>query len=147
MTMRLPKEVTTKNAQETIELAKEIAGEIEACEPKILCLEGNLGTGKTTFVKGFCDFYGVGKQIVKSPTYTYYRLYNGGKMDIYHFDYYRLTELDEIVEHEFLEIMDKENSIVLIEWPEKVKDLMPKGTIFVDYHDIPRSNIFSAEND
>lgn len=140
MNMQLPDETITNNTQETMDLAKKIANKIDEYKPKVLCLEGNLGTGKTIFVKGFCDFYGIGEQIVKSPTYTYYRLYSSENHEIYHFDYYRLTELDEIVEHELLEIIDKENAIILIEWPEKVKNILPKGTVIINFSYLKEQN-------
>lgn len=131
--MQLPHEITTKTDQETMKLAKEFAQEFDKQNNVVICLEGNLGTGKTTFVKGFCEYFDIKGATVKSPTYTYYRLYKGKNRHVYHFDYYRLTQLDEIIEHELFEIIDKENTVSLIEWPEKVKLLLPKGTFVVRF--------------
>jgi tRNA threonylcarbamoyladenosine biosynthesis protein TsaE len=131
--MQTPLQVITKSSEETLEIAGKFAQEFKKHENAVICLKGNLGTGKTTFVKGFCSHFDIKDSMVKSPTYTYYRLYKGGDRDVYHFDYYRLIQLDEIVEHEFIEIIDKENSISLIEWPEKVESLLPKGTFVIDF--------------
>lgn len=132
MGIELPLKKRSENAFETIKIAKEFAQTCNKNDVKIICLKGNLGTGKTTFVKGFCEYFNI-TETVKSPTYTYYRLYKGSKKDIYHFDYYRLNQLDDIVEQELLEIIDKDNSILLIEWPEKVINLLPKGTLIADF--------------
>jgi len=123
----------TKTADETLALAGEFARELNVKKSAIICLKGNLGTGKTTFVKGLCGFFGVKESTVKSPTYTYYRLYKGTGPDIFHFDYYRLVNFDDQAENELLEIIEKENTIVLIEWPEKVEAVLPKGTFLVDF--------------
>lgn len=131
--MEMPKKKISKSAEETLKIASEIAQEVENQKNTVICLKGNLGTGKTTFVKGFCEYFGIDNATVKSPTYTYYRLYEGKNNNIYHFDYYRLTHVDEIVENELIEIIDKENTISLIEWPEKVEDLLPKGVIVIDF--------------
>lgn len=131
--MDFPSEESTKTSQETMKLAKKFAMEFENQENAVICLKGNLGTGKTTFVKGFCGYFDIKDSTVKSPTYTYYRLYKGKNKDIYHFDYYRLAQLDEIIEHELFEIIENKNTIALIEWPEKVESLLPKGTFVVDF--------------
>ncbi len=123
-----------KTPKETMEMAKNFAHKISGQKNAVVCLKGNLGTGKTTFVKGFCAYFGIENLTVKSPTYTYYRLYKGDKADIYHFDYYRLEHLDDIVEQELFEIIEKKNSIVVIEWPEKVEFLLPKGTFIVNFN-------------
>ncbi|MBA4336745.1 tRNA (adenosine(37)-N6)-threonylcarbamoyltransferase complex ATPase subunit type 1 TsaE [bacterium] len=123
----------TKTADETSALAGKLAEELIGKKNAVICLKGNLGTGKTTFVKGFCEYFGVKDSNVKSPTYTYYRLYKGNGRDIFHFDYYRLVNFDEQVENELLEIIEKENTIVLIEWPEKAEYVLPKGTVIVDF--------------
>jgi len=133
MTTNLPSQTITKTADETIALAGKFAGEVSGKKNAVICLKGNLGAGKTTFVKGFCGYFGVKDSTVKSPTYTYYRLYNGSGPDIFHFDYYRLVNFDEQVESELLEIIEKENTIALIEWPEKVESVLPKGTFVVDF--------------
>ncbi|MCD6109356.1 tRNA (adenosine(37)-N6)-threonylcarbamoyltransferase complex ATPase subunit type 1 TsaE [bacterium] len=131
--MQLPYEITTKTSQETKQLAKNFARDFGSIEGSIICLEGNLGSGKTTFVKGFCEYFSIEDDKVKSPTYTYYRLYENGEKDIYHFDYYRLSRADDLIESELLEILERSNMIALIEWPEKIKHLFPRGTLVVKF--------------
>ena len=131
--MQLPSSTISKSAQETTRIAKEFAKNLNNKKNPVICLRGNLGTGKTTFVKGFCEYFNISPQTVKSPTYTYYRLYKADNRNIYHFDYYRLSKIDEIIEHELIEIIDKDNSIFLIEWPEKVEEFLPKGTYIINF--------------
>jgi len=131
--MKLPYELITKTSQETMRLAKEFAEDFGMLENLVICLEGDLGTGKTTFVKGFCGYFDIDSLTVKSPTYTYCRLYKGGERAIYHFDYYRLLQIDELIENELFEIVEKKKSITLIEWPEKIKFLLPKETFVIKF--------------
>lgn len=90
----------------------------------VICLRGNLGAGKTTFTKAFAQALGINSAIVKSPTYTYFRKYAAGDLTIYHFDYYRLEDLNERDIEEFLEIVEG-NNIVLIEWPDRMEADLP----------------------
>lgn len=99
----------------------------------VIFLRGNLGTGKTTFARGFireCGFDG----IVKSPTYTLVEPYSfGGDKMCYHFDLYRLTD-DEKLAGEELELIGARDyfdgqSICLVEWPEKAEAYLPEPDI------------------
>lgn len=133
MTMRLPASFTTKSPEETKRLAQKIAKECVSHFPSVICLQGNLGTGKTVFVKGFCDYFNISDREVKSPTYTYYRIYknNNNNNTIYHFDYYRLALIDEQTAEEFSEIAERENSFALIEWPENIDQLIPSSALMI----------------
>jgi len=121
-------ELETKKA--AYDLVKKIIG--KTLKPIVVCLKGDLGAGKTVFVKGFSEYLGINPDIVKSPTYTYMRMYKGKDFIIYHFDYYRLKEPDELVINEILEIIEKKGNILLIEWPEKIEKILPKRRIEVN---------------
>ncbi|AKI97337.1 tRNA (adenosine(37)-N6)-threonylcarbamoyltransferase complex ATPase subunit type 1 TsaE [Kosmotoga pacifica] len=85
---------------------------------EILLLFGNLGTGKTTFVKGMAEGLGINPDFVRSPTFTLINVYPGSRLQIVHADFYRLESEEEVEELGLEEMLD-ENSVLAIEWPEK----------------------------
>lgn len=112
-----------------------------------LYLHGDLGAGKTTFCQHLLRAFGY-HLTVKSPTYTLVKSYKIEQQTIFHFDFYRL---DDSAELEFLGIDDYFNqaAIRLIEWPEKVKDLLPKPDIdcYIECNDEKRIFSFSANTE
>ena len=88
-----------------------------------VALSGNLGAGKTTLTRGILR--GLGYQgKVKSPTYTLVELYNLSKLDLYHFDFYRLNDPQEWLDAGFRDYFEPRN-VCLVEWPERASDLLP----------------------
>jgi len=114
--------IITKDAKETICLGGKLAKLLKPGD--IIGLFGELGSGKTTFVKGIASGLGLKKESVNSPTFVLMNIYQG-KMPIYHFDLYRLEDkmqIEEIGYEDFLYA----KGVSLVEWAEKAKDLMPK---------------------
>ncbi|MCX7909800.1 MAG: tRNA (adenosine(37)-N6)-threonylcarbamoyltransferase complex ATPase subunit type 1 TsaE [Ignavibacteria bacterium] len=113
--------------EETISIAKEFCTSLKIGD--IVALIGQLGTGKTLFIRGICNYFQV-EEIVTSPTFTIMNQYTGYIADkefsIIHIDLYRIKNLGELVDLGFLEILSSPNSIILIEWAEKAEELIPK---------------------
>lgn len=113
----------------SIEETKKIAGKIAEKVQKVglICLFGELGSGKTVFVKGLAQGLGIKEFSIKSPTYTYIREHN----HFYHIDLYRLEKIDELLWHTIQEILEDKRSIVVIEWADRLGDILPKKRITV----------------
>lgn len=104
-------------------------------ETAILCLFGELGTGKTTFIRGLAKGLGIESRIT-SPTFTYQRVHFG-KPKLYHFDYYRLSKPDELLLHDVHEALENRDGVIAIEWSEKIKRHLPEKhtDIYFEYVD------------
>ena len=89
---------------------------------KLVFLEGELGSGKTTLIKQFCKELGFKNQVT-SPTFPLLNIYNNNEKNIYHADLYRLKNIDEINELGFYEMMESDNWF-FVEWPELLYDLI-----------------------
>jgi len=113
----MQREFTTKSAEETIALGRELASML--APPKVVVLRGELGAGKTTLVKGIAEgFQAASEDDVTSPTFTLIHEYRGPAAMVYHIDLYRVDtqrELDTLA----LDDLMNENSVLLIEWGEK----------------------------
>ena len=111
--------ITTKNEEETIELAQNI--ESEKFPNMLICLEGDLGTGKTVFTKGVALALGI-DEMITSPTFNLIKEYTSGELPLYHMDFYRLDKSpEEIGLYEYY----NKGGIVVIEWADIVKDYLP----------------------
>jgi len=115
----------TYSAEETKELGRRIS--LEAKEGDVFCLNGDLGTGKTVFTKGFAEGMGITEPI-SSPTFTIVQEYHSGRMPFYHFDVYRIADPEEMYEIGFDEYLFG-GGVCLIEWAELVKEILPKNSI------------------
>lgn len=110
---------TTSSAEETQELGKEFVGLLKPQD--VIALHGELGAGKTTFVKGIAAALGI-ESVITSPTFTIVKSYNTTHPTIkklYHLDLYRLEENTNINSLGLNEMIYDKNGIVIIEWPEK----------------------------
>ena len=123
-------EVIANSTDKTKKLAHEIAKKIK--EGYVIALYGDLGSGKTTFVRYLVEGLGL-KNRVQSPTFVVVRKYG----NINHVDLYRLSSKEEVLEIGLEEMMQDKKSITIIEWPEIVEKLLPTNTIkiYFDYID------------
>ena len=121
----------TKSPLATEKIAKEVAAKIK--NGGVVCLFGDLGSGKTTFTKGIAEYFGIDKFSIKSPTYTYIRQYPNKNNRIYHIDLYRLEVIDELLWQEIKELMTNKNNILIIEWADKMEDYLPGNRIDVHF--------------
>ena len=101
-------------------------------EPGIIALEGELGAGKTTFVQAFVKALGV-RAKVKSPTFNIIKKYKVPKKNkfVYHIDCYRLKDHKEAIPLGIKEIFKEKDATVLIEWPERIKKILPKKFVLI----------------
>jgi tRNA threonylcarbamoyladenosine biosynthesis protein TsaE len=100
-----------------------------AGEEQIFIFEGEMGAGKTTFIKAFCAELGV-TETVSSPTFSIVNEYEGSNSVIYHFDFYRIKNLQEAYDIGYEEYFYSGNRC-LIEWPERIAELLPDQYIKV----------------
>lgn len=100
--------------------------------PKIICLYGDLGAGKTTFSRAFIQSITPPETIVTSPTFTIIQNYETLYGPLYHLDLYRIEDIDELYELNIFELF--KNEIVLIEWPERLGPHMPKIRTDIHFH-------------
>lgn len=122
---------TAKNLNDLVAIAENIVPEIKAC--KTVLFYGEMGAGKTTFIKALCQALGTADDI-SSPTYALVNEYliNDGK--IYHFDLYRLNSLEELLDIGFEEYLEQEQ-ICFIEWPQIAESLI-EGALKIEIEKI-----------
>ncbi|MDM8534688.1 tRNA (adenosine(37)-N6)-threonylcarbamoyltransferase complex ATPase subunit type 1 TsaE [Clostridiaceae bacterium HSG29] len=119
--------VVCKNENDTKRLAKEISNIVKAGD--VICLDGDLGAGKTTFTKYLCEDLGV-KGYVNSPSYSIVNEYDGD-VKINHFDVYRIFSVDELYEIGYEEYFNN-TSICIVEWAKKIEELIPDNSIWMN---------------
>ncbi|MEX2033232.1 MAG: tRNA (adenosine(37)-N6)-threonylcarbamoyltransferase complex ATPase subunit type 1 TsaE [Candidatus Colwellbacteria bacterium] len=136
----------SRSPQETSNLAKLFAQELLKTKPEkyalVIGFIGELGTGKTTFIRSFLRASGVKARIV-SPTFIFSRRYKSRLkyyQDIWHFDVYRLGSPREVREIGLREAVSQDKNLVIVEWADKVKGLLPKGTVWVEFKHGVKSN-------
>jgi len=120
MVINMEYKIICNDEYETIELAQNF--ESEKFENMIICLDGELGSGKTVFTKGIAHALGIEENIT-SPTFTIIKEYTTGEMPLYHMDVYRLDGNTEGVGIEEYYI---KGGIVIIEWAKTIKDILPE---------------------
>ena len=134
----MKKEYLTISPLQTKKIGEILAKEILQTKPQktafVIGLKGNLGGGKTTFLQGFAKGLGI-KEKITSPTFVIMKNYE----NFYHIDCYRIYKAKEILDLGFQEIISNPKNIVAIEWAERIKKILPKNTIWLNFEFINQS--------
>ena len=125
MVIEMEYKITTRDEEETMEIAQNI--ESEKFPNMIICLSGDLGSGKTVFTKGFANALGIDENIT-SPTFNIIKEYTGAEMDLYHMDLYRLNG---DVKNLGIEEYFTKGGVVIIEWADLIEDYLPEERLDV----------------
>ena len=128
---------TSHNSEETMNFASNLASKLNVGD--VVVLSGELGAGKTKFTEGFLKYFGLDNEI-SSPTFSIVNEYKKDDLNIYHFDVYRLEDVDE-----FYAIGGEEyfsSGICIIEWGEIIEDALPQNCIRINFEkDLSDENI------
>ena len=127
-------QINTNSEKETIEYGKKLASELKGGE--VIGLVGNLGAGKTILTKGVAQGLGI-KQIVNSPTFVVMKVYEVKSQKsiincLVHIDAYRLKSADDLIAIGAEEYFNRDDTVVIIEWADKIKKILPKKTRFIN---------------
>lgn len=117
----------TLSPKETFELGRKLGEDAQAGQ--VYCLDGDLGVGKTVFTQGFAAGLGISEP-VNSPTFTIVQQYEEGRMPLYHFDVYRIGDVEEMEEIGYEDCFYGEG-VCLIEWSVLIEEILPEDAIHV----------------
>ena len=115
----------TYSPEESGRIGEEIGKSLSGSE--IICLDGEMGTGKTVLAQGIARGLGI-EEAVNSPTFTIVQNYEGGRLPLYHFDVYRIEEPEEMEEIGYEDCFYG-NGVTLVEWSELIEELIPKEAV------------------
>ena len=138
MSNRIKKIFLTSSVKQTQNLAKKLSKEVLRKEKnKIIGLEGDLGGGKTTFIQGFAQGLGI-KEKITSPTFVIMKRFSilafkEGFNNFYHFDCYRIENPEELLSLGFEKIISNPKNIVVIEWADRVKKILPEDILWLKF--------------
>ena len=113
--------IETRSAAETFELGKKIRRQAKAGQ--VYTLVGDLGVGKTVFTQGLAEGLGI-KEPISSPTFTIVQVYEEGRLPFYHFDVYRIGDIEEMDEIGYEDYIYG-NGVCLIEWANLIEEILP----------------------
>ncbi len=135
MTQHLPDSTIyeSNSREETLQVAKKLAE--KAFPGQVICLNGDLGVGKTVFAQGFGKALGI-EEPMASPTFTILKEYHEGRLPLYHFDVYRISDVDEMEETGFFDFINGDG-VTLIEWAELIEDIIPEDSVQVNIEKDP----------
>ena len=119
----------SESAGRTQEIGRELGKRLR--KGTVVSLRGSLGAGKTVLAKGIAEALGISEAIV-SPTFTIVQEYDGERMRMYHLDLYRIANSASALAFGVDEFLDDPDSIALVEWPARIADILPPGTLRVE---------------
>ena len=119
--------IETHSPEETYKVGYDLGNSAE--KGQIFCMSGDLGVGKTVFTQGFAAGLGV-EDNVNSPTFTIVQEYEDGRIPLYHFDVYRISDVSEMDEIGYEEYFYGEG-VCLIEWAEIIEDILPEDVTWI----------------
>lgn len=122
------KKITTKSPEETVAFGRHLAKSLKSGD--IVCLFGDLGSGKTTLIKGIAAGLKVDLKDVSSPTFVLMNIYEG-RLPVYHFDLYRLEDIEGIAAIGYDEFFYGDG-VSVIEWADRLGDFMPDEYLRID---------------
>lgn len=120
-------EYKSSSPEETFALGKRLGEQAKPGE--IYCLDGDLGVGKTVFTQGFAEGLGIDEP-VNSPTFTIVQQYDCGRIPLYHFDVYRIGDVDEMDEIGYEDCFYGEG-VCLIEWSQRIEEILPDNVVCI----------------
>ncbi|MEG0919217.1 MAG: tRNA (adenosine(37)-N6)-threonylcarbamoyltransferase complex ATPase subunit type 1 TsaE [Anaerovoracaceae bacterium] len=125
------REIIIRNEEETKEFALNLASTLEKGD--VIALVGNLGTGKTTLTKYIAKGLGI-DEMITSPTFTIVQEYKSGRLPLYHFDVYRIMDIEEMYEMGYEEYFFGDG-VSIVEWADQIEEIIPEDAkvIFIDY--------------
>lgn len=119
--------IESRSEQETYQAGRQLGQFAKSGE--IYCLNGDLGVGKTVFTKGFAEGIGI-QEPVNSPTFTIIQQYEEGRIPLYHFDVYRISDIDEMEEIGYEDYFFGDG-VCLIEWANLIEEIIPDYAVWI----------------
>lgn len=134
---KLPRTLTSNSAEQTEQIGRSLAELIsqDSSLPRFIALYGDLGVGKTAFVRGFTSLFAENAR-VKSPTFALVNEYKGESVTVFHFDMYRITDEDELYSIGFYDYLNR-GGIALVEWSENIEYALPQEYFSVKIEKCP----------
>jgi len=122
-------EIISHSVEETEAIAGQLAATLNGAE--CIALQGDLGAGKTQFVRGLVRALGANASAVSSPTFVLLHVYDGGRLTVYHLDAYRVAGPEDFESIGFSELLEQAG-VVIVEWAERVAAILPTDCILID---------------
>ena len=134
----------SNSVEGTEEIARRYASGLKS--GSVIFLRGDLGAGKTAFVRGLAAGLGISPETVSSPTFTFVKEYTGGRLPLAHFDMYRVGSPDDLYSIGFFDYLDSD-AVVAVEWSENIEDYVsvPHITVTIERGENDNQRVISVE--